>query len=705
MSKLLRKAVSSAKRGRTDERNGGKADRSRSSPSSREQRPPAMHLNDEEVARALHKEMNAGDEPDLSTQNQTDDSAYPDEIENSLIHVQKFAKDALSTTCHKCENALIEKFDVAYWLGRWKKGGFSTGVKCACGAITCLGCADKVQVGNSKYMGEYEGMNLDWCCYKGGAFIAWVLLCWYDSMELNMQATKPQVKPTAKRDRKNGVGFGANIRSQRGAMEVTFGPDGKFHYRAPGLPQALNFKQVDTKTDGMTSWVLGMLILILPKKEETTKKVSPALAAMIELSLLQDRTAQLLRNDSLQDADKRADLYFAVFEFVNRLFHHPSLDHLVKEDRFMKKQSAGLHAISTDWKGKGKTKATTSLTVAPRSQGMGSSLIACMNNLATQSKVLLSGSHNKAAGADILEIAEGIQKLYNRLAPPTEKLATITTWKEYLQAHAVTRKPDVAKRLCAYSAEQARDIKNSPKNRMARLVTETSEMTTSLPENVFVIIDEVRPDIMKALIIGPKGTPYEGGLFEFDIVCGEKYPAEPPDVQIVTTGFGKVKFNPNLYANGKVCLSLLGTWPGGPETKWQPHKSTIASVLVSIQAMILVEHPLENEPALENIRSTPRGAQDCIGYNNEWRSGTLKYATLHWLTMPEMRNGLWKGVVNDYFRFCGRGVVESARRWEKELRRWEKKFGRPPTKITEVVHGKMGILSDEIEKAIKRYVK
>lgn len=134
------------------------------------------------------------------------------------------------------------------------------------------------------------------------------------------------------------------------------------------------------------------------------------------------------------------------------------------------------------------------------------------------------------------------------------------------------------------------------------------------------------------------------------------------------------------------------------ETKWQPHKSTIASVLVSIQAMILVEHPLENEPALENIRSTPRGAQDSIAYNNEWRSGTLEYATLHWLTVPEMRNGLWNGVVNDYFRFCGRGVVESARRWEK-------KFGRPPTRITEVVHGKEGILSDEIEKAIKRHVK
>lgn len=31
-----------------------------------------------------------------------------------------------------------------------------------------------------------------------------------------------------------------------------------------------------------------------------------------------------------------------------------------------------------------------------------------------------------------------------------------------------------------------------------------------------------------------------------------------------------------------------------------------------------------------------------------------------------MREGIWKDVVRDYFRFCGKGVVESARKWEKE---------------------------------------
>ena len=47
------------------------------------------------------------------------------------------------------------------------------------------------------------------------------------------------------------------------------------------------------------------------------------------------------------------------------------------------------------------------------------------------------------------------------------------------------------------------------------------------------------------------------------------YPQVPPDVNSRTNGGGRVRFNPNLYNCGKVCLSLLGTWSGGGgETCW-----------------------------------------------------------------------------------------------------------------------------------------
>lgn len=58
----------------------------------------------------------------------------------------------------------------------------------------------------------------------------------------------------------------------------------------------------------------------------------------------------------------------------------------------------------------------------------------------------------------------------------------------------------------------------------------------------------------------------EAGFFIFNCFCTEGYPNEPPKVDIVTNGGGGTRcghgpggFNPNLYPEGKVCLSLLGS--------------------------------------------------------------------------------------------------------------------------------------------------
>ena len=45
-----------------------------------------------------------------------------------------------------------------------------------------------------------------------------------------------------------------------------------------------------------------------------------------------------------------------------------------------------------------------------------------------------------------------------------------------------------------------------------------------------------------------------------------------------TTGQGTVRFNPNLYNCGKVCLSLLGTWQGAAGETWDPKCSTLLQV-------------------------------------------------------------------------------------------------------------------------------
>ena len=81
--------------------------------------------------------------------------------------------------------------------------------------------------------------------------------------------------------------------------------------------------------------------------------------------------------------------------------------------------------------------------------------------------------------------------------------------------------------------------------------------------------------------------------FVFDIFFPDKYPHVPPLIKLTTTGAGTVRFNPNLYNDGKVCLSLLGTWHGGDASeKWDPARSTLYQVLVSIQSIIMVCQPV-----------------------------------------------------------------------------------------------------------------
>lgn len=57
---------------------------------------------------------------------------------------------------------------------------------------------------------------------------------------------------------------------------------------------------------------------------------------------------------------------------------------------------------------------------------------------------------------------------------------------------------------------------------------------------------------LQVLITGPADTPYANGCFEFDVYFPQDYPNSPPLVNLETTGGHSVRFNPNLYNDGKV---------------------------------------------------------------------------------------------------------------------------------------------------------
>ncbi|CAM9926716.1 unnamed protein product, partial [Scytosiphon promiscuus] len=97
--------------------------------------------------------------------------------------------------------------------------------------------------------------------------------------------------------------------------------------------------------------------------------------------------------------------------------------------------------------------------------------------------------------------------------------------------------------------------------RQRRLVRELRSLARELPlywgSTIAVRMDEEHPHLLKAMIAAPAGTPYDSGLFEFDIYCPPQYPSVPPKVNLMTTGRGRVRFSPNLYACGNVSFFFL----------------------------------------------------------------------------------------------------------------------------------------------------
>jgi ubiquitin-conjugating enzyme E2 O len=67
-------------------------------------------------------------------------------------------------------------------------------------------------------------------------------------------------------------------------------------------------------------------------------------------------------------------------------------------------------------------------------------------------------------------------------------------------------------------------------------------------------------DLFSVLIDGPIRTPYEDGVFVFDVMLPYDYPNNPPMLHYLS--YASDRLNPNLYVDGKVCVSLLGTWSG-----------------------------------------------------------------------------------------------------------------------------------------------
>lgn len=153
---------------------------------------------------------------------------------------------------------------------------------------------------------------------------------------------------------------------------------------------------------------------------------------------------------------------------------------------------------------------------------------------------------------------------------------------------------------------------------------ESSLVFDGLAGNIFVRWQmPAQPRLWRLIIVPPLATPYAGGWFVFDMEIPHTYPETAPVMKFLTTDRNTLRFNPNLYASGKVCLSLLGTWQGEP---WCPAVSNLNQVFLSIFAMIFVEDPFFNEPGYQSMKGTEEGAHRAQRYRANVRYLTLRHA-------------------------------------------------------------------------------
>ena len=159
-----------------------------------------------------------------------------------------------------------------------------------------------------------------------------------------------------------------------------------------------------------------------------------------------------------------------------------------------------------------------------------------------------------------------------------------------------------------------------------------------LPAGIHVVTYEGRMDLLRAVIVGPRWTPFFSSLFMFDIYLPHTYPTVPPSVHYYSHG---LRLHPNLYVDGKVCLSLLNTWNGRTNERWQPESTTLLQVLLSLQGLVLGDsEPFYLEAGLERLRGETQSVVSAVQYNEtsvlyslQCDVSAMQHADTEWLPL------------------------------------------------------------------------
>lgn len=283
---------------------------------------------------------------------------------------------------------------------------------------------------------------------------------------------------------------------------------------------------------------------------------------------------------------------------------------------------------------------------------------------------------------DLIGVIEYIIELYDNMTflilSSNEKLDTLTEKDLHLQLGVEEKyvkelkveqygTMDVINSGYSYKKEIGKSVTAKSIQRVMKEITSFTRDTLplSFSSTISVRVDEHNINALKCMITGPDNTPYHGGCFLFDIMIPNNYPNDVPNFLLVTTGEGTVRFNPNLYKNGKVCLSLLGTWSGHSSESWIPEKSTLIQVFVSIQSLIFVEDPYFNEPSYESSMHSEHGKQESFKYNDSRRFSTVKWAMIDQIKHPKKG---FEMMIKKHFYYKKESIIKEVTKWVNETK-------------------------------------
>lgn len=175
---------------------------------------------------------------------------------------------------------------------------------------------------------------------------------------------------------------------------------------------------------------------------------------------------------------------------------------------------------------------------------------------------------------------------------------------------------------------------------------EWKKLKDNLPENIYVVAYSKRLDLLKALIVGPVNTIYYSSYFVFDVRFAKDHPFSPPKVCYRSVG---QRLHPNLYDDGTVCLSLLGTWSGDQSERWHHSRSNMLQLFVSLQGLVLgTKEPYFLEAGYDKLRGTKQGIINSLMFNEMSLLNSLKHMLYHYHSPPvEFREVITKRFQQD----------------------------------------------------------